>query len=156
LLCIIRIQNLFDKRYLHSQNPLIAPLWEKNEHFARIPSIREKKERDRTLLYYSMPATSTAGSFLLHFPIFFLYPLPPVFPRIRRSFERRRTGVELTKTIKSDFFQADEPTPAIILLRFPLFQHCFLYNSTFSHSHTTCALHAGKNPQVIYLKELHN
>lgn len=71
----------------------------------------EKEERDRTLLYYSTPATFTAGSFLLHFPIFFLHPLPPVLPRIRWSLERRRTGAELTKTIKSDFFPSRRANP---------------------------------------------
>lgn len=88
----IGIQNLFDKRYLFFRNALIAQTIRKTSVFAGIPSIREEKERDRTLFYYSTPATFTAGSFLLHFPIFFLHPFPPVFPRIRRSLERRRTG----------------------------------------------------------------
>lgn len=117
----------------------------KNERFAGIPSIREKKERDRTLLYYSMPTTFTAGSFLLHFPIFFLHPLPPVF--LRRSLERRKTGAELTKTIKSDFFRADEP------LRFPAL---FFARSDFFHILVLLVIYSrGKNSQA-YLKKFQN
>jgi len=41
----------------------------KNEHFAGIPSIQEKKEHDRTLLYYSTPATPPVLSYYT-FPYF--------------------------------------------------------------------------------------
>lgn len=101
--------------YFSENSPIARAIDKRNERFAGIPSIRGRKERDRTVFYYSTPATFTAGSFLLRFPIFFLHPLPPVFPqrisRKRRSLERRRTGTGLTKTIKSDFFPSRRANP---------------------------------------------
>lgn len=112
--------------------------------------------RHRAVFYYSKPATFTAGSFLLHFPIFFRHPHPPVFPRRisrkRQNLERRRTGARLTKTIKSDFFfRVDEPSPVIIPLRFPLLQLCFLHDPTrlFSHPRSMLCAQRGESSSVL-------
>lgn len=112
------------------------------------------------VFYYSTPATFTAGSFLLHFPIFFLHPLPPVFPqrisRKRRSLERRRTGAGLTKTIKSDFFPSRRANPlgrpaaaSALPTLFPARSDPTFFTSSFY------ALPGGTNPQA-YLKKLDN
>ena len=149
-LILIYSKNLFDKRYLFFQNSLIVRTIRKTSVLLKFRASEERRNVIACSFIIQRQEPSPPVLSYYTFPYFFSTLFCLSF-RGYGSLERRKTGAELTKTIKSDFFPSRR-SPRSSCCGFRFFR---TVSRLFSHSYIIRALLARKNPQA-HLKKHNN
>jgi len=149
LLRIIRIQNLFDKRYLHFQNPLIAPLWEKTNILLEFRAFK----RRRNMIVRSFIIQRQQHRRFFPITLSHIFPLPSstCLPENTAEFRTKKDRRGANENNKEWFFPSRRANPRDHPAAVSAFPALFLVRSDFfTVSYYLCFARRKKSSSALF------